>query len=298
MMLLGFVLLLVCHGVEGDAILGRDLAAADPQFARVPGDARLGYAPMPGSRRTVSAAELKRLAAGFGVSGEFHDLCFEYPTRQLQSAEILEALRDGMKVDGADIQVTEFSLYPAPKGDVVFSLSGLSRPSPLRADEPVIWRGYVKYAGGRKFSIWAKVRLRVTETRVVATEDLAAVAHPVGASQLRVETVTGFPSLQPLASAVAQVAGHRLRRAVRQGAPVALDAVEGAGGDGERAVNRGEPVEVEVDVGPAHLKFEGRAESGGVLGEIVTIRNAKSGRTFAARVVGKGKVEVVTGASE
>ncbi|MCU1258085.1 MAG: hypothetical protein JWO80_970 [Bryobacterales bacterium] len=297
-MLLGFVLLLVCHGVEGDAILGRDLAAADPQFSGVPRDARLGYAPMPGSRRTLSAAELKRLAAGFGVSGDFHDLCFEYPTRQLQSGEILEALRDGLKVDGADIQVTEFSLYAAPKGDIVFPLSGLSRPSPLRADEPVIWRGYVKYAGGRKFSIWAKVRLHVTEMRVVATEDLAAVANPVAASQLRVETVTGFPSLQPFASTVQQVAGHRLRRAVRQGAPVSIEAVEAAGGDGERAVNRGESVEVEVDAGPAHLKFEGRAESGGVLGEIVTIRNAKSGRTFAARVVGKGKVEVVTGATE
>ena len=296
-MLLGFVLLLVCHGVEGDALLGRDLAAADPQFAGVPGDARLGYAPMPGSRRTLSAAELKRLGAGYGVNGEFHDLCFEYPTRQLQSGEILEALRDGLKVDGSDIQVTEFSLYAAPKGDIVFPLSGLSRPSPLRADEPVIWRGYVKYAGGRKFSIWAKVRLRVTETRVVATEDLAAVALPVAASQLRVETVTGFPSLQPFASTVAQIAGHRLRRAVRQGAPVSLDAVD-AGSDGERAVNRGEAVEVEVDAGPAHLKFEGRAESGGVMGEIVTIRNAKSGKTFAARVVGKGKVEVVTGASE
>jgi flagella basal body P-ring formation protein FlgA len=298
MTIFALLLLVACHGVEGDSILGRHLAAADAQFAAVPEDARIGYAPMPGTQRTLSAMDLTRVAARFGIEGEFHDLCFEYPTRRLETGEMLSAMRESLKVASARIEIAEFSLYAAPKGVVVFPLTGLSRPSPARAEEPVIWRGYVEYGSSgtaqRKFAVWAKVRLQVEETRVVAAENLA-VAQAVQGSQLRVEQLHGFPTFQVVASTVDQVVGHTLRRPVRKDAAVPLDAIENGA---VREVNRGEAVEVEVDAGLAHLKFDGRAESGGALGEVVTVRNAKSGKIFAARVVGKGKVEVVAGTSE
>jgi flagella basal body P-ring formation protein FlgA len=294
MMLFGFLLLAACHGVEGDAILGRDLAAADAQFAGVPEEARIGYAPMPGTQRTLSAMDLKRVAGQFGIAGEFHDVCFEYPTGRLETVEIVGAMRDSLKAERAEIEIAEFSLYPAPKGAVVFPLSGLGRPSLAHLAEPVIWRGYVEYANRRRFAVWAKVRIAVDGTRVVAAEDIPA-ARAVQGSQLRVERWHGFPAFQAVASTVDQVAGHTLRRPVRKDAAVPLDAVESAA---SREVNRGEAVEVDVDAGLAHLKFEGRAESGGALGETITVRNAKSGKTFTARVTGKGKVEVMTGTSE
>ncbi len=289
MILIGFVLLFACHGVESDSILGRDLAAADSRFAPVPDDLRLGYAPAPGLRRTLGAAELKRIAGRFDISGEFTNICFEYPMRDLTSQEILQSLLTGLNTERAEIEIAEFSRYPAPKGEVVFPRNMLSRPSPVRPGEPVLWRGYVKYAGDRHFTVWARVRIQVPEARVIALENLDA-ARPVRAEQLRVEVVNGFPSPQPLASSVEQVAGRMLRRAVRSGAAVSLDAVDAAAQD----VNRGDKVEVRADSGQAHLTFEARAESSGAVGDAVKIRNAKSGKIFPARVVAKGKVAVVS----
>lgn len=294
MMLLGLFLLFACHGVEGDSITGRDLAAADAQFAGLPDDARIGYAPIPGAQRTISSTDLKQVATRFGISGEFHNLCFEYPTRRIETAEMLGAMRESLTVEHAQIAIEDFSLYPAPKGSIAFPLSGLSRPSPLRPEEATIWRGYVEYATKRKFAIWAKVRVSVEETRVVAAEDLPAARAVLG-SQLRVEHLKGFPAFQAVASSVDQVEGRTLRRAVRKDSVVLLDALESAA---IREVNRGEVVEVAVDAGLAHLRFEGRAETGGAVGEVVSVRNAKSGKVFVARVVGKGKVEVVTGGTE
>jgi Chaperone for flagella basal body P-ring formation len=59
-----------------------------------------------------------------------------------------------------------------------------------------------------------------------------------------------------------------------------------------REVERGDTVAVEVSSGAALLKFEARAESGGRLGETVTLRNPASNKSFPARVAGQGKVTV------
>lgn len=59
-----------------------------------------------------------------------------------------------------------------------------------------------------------------------------------------------------------------------------------------REVERGDRVAVEVRSGPALLKFDGAAESGGKAGETVSVRNPVNGARFRARVVAKGKVLV------
>jgi len=57
-----------------------------------------------------------------------------------------------------------------------------------------------------------------------------------------------------------------------------------------REVERGDVVAVEVRSGPALVKFEGAADSGGKVGETVSVRNPANGARFRARVVAKGKV--------
>jgi len=46
---------------------------------------------------------------------------------------------------------------------------------------------------------------------------------------------------------------------------------------------------VEVHDGGAFLKMEGRAESAGAVGEIVSVRNPSSHQLIRARVLGPGK---------
>jgi flagella basal body P-ring formation protein FlgA len=57
-------------------------------------------------------------------------------------------------------------------------------------------------------------------------------------------------------------------------------------------VNRGDLVDVEVRFGAAHLALTGRAESGGHVGDTVTVRNPDSSKLFQALVASAGKVIV------
>jgi hypothetical protein len=78
-MLLAVATILACQTVEGDRLVGRDLAAANPAFAGIDAQVDLGPAPLPGLRRVLHSAELIRLATRIGItfSGPAGEACFE-----------------------------------------------------------------------------------------------------------------------------------------------------------------------------------------------------------------------------
>jgi flagella basal body P-ring formation protein FlgA len=137
--------------------------------------------------------------------------------------------------------------------------------------------------------IWAKVDASVQEPVVIAAENLHP-GRPVEASQLRLEIREGFPSPVPLAAAFDQIAGKTVRRPIAAGTAICLSCVEAA-----QDVTRGDMVRVEVHVGGAYLELTGRAESGGVAGQSISVFNPGTRRRFAARVAGKGRVSVEEG---
>jgi hypothetical protein len=51
---------IACQAVDGERILGKDLAAADAVFAGLDPDSEIGAAPLAGVRRIVYAEELAR----------------------------------------------------------------------------------------------------------------------------------------------------------------------------------------------------------------------------------------------
>ena len=57
-------------------------------------------------------------------------------------------------------------------------------------------------------------------------------------------------------------------------------------------VRNGDRVAVVVENGSAFLKLDGQAVSPGVVGQVITVRNLRSGKLFAAEVTGKGSVRV------
>ena len=278
----------VCHSIQGDWIVGADLARALPGFSPVPRDAQLSYAPAPGTSRIFQYAELKRIGTKYGVipQPDAH-ACFEWKERPITEDAIRAAILESLNVPGARVEVVSSSQAPAPEGKLEFPLSGLSVSGTVDPTTTVLWRGHVRYAGHRQFSVWAKVRVAATMSRVVAVEALAP-AKTVEKSQVRLETYDDFPLHNDVARDLEQVIGRVPRRAIRANRPVMLaDLAESL------QVQRGEHVDVTVISGAAQVEMEAVAETSGRQGDLITLTNPRSGRSFQARIEGKDRALIV-----
>jgi flagella basal body P-ring formation protein FlgA len=269
-----------CHAVNGDRITAGDLAAVFPAFATVAPEKVIGYAPEPGDHRLLEPAELLRIAAANGVElRNTTSTCFERALMPLEAPAILNALRTSLNRPGAEIEVIEFSKFFVPPGKIVFPLESM----PARAmDHVAIWNGYVD-VNGRRFPIWARARITVPQTRVVAIVQIHA-GQTIGAGDVREEEARDYPTkIEPLKSAADCV--HQLaRRFMNPGTPItAGDLLE------PNDVDRGDTVSVEVHSGGAVLMLPAQADMAGRAGQVISFRNASSGKTFRAQITGKDR---------
>lgn len=283
-----------CLPIQDDRIYARDVAAAVPAFANVAADFALGYTPAPGTHRVFKGDALARVARSQGVSADaletLPDVCFERAMATLEAGEVLEAMHSAWagNVSGPDVRMELRSFSPeiAPQGKVVFPRTGLQMPVTSDPQTDVLWRGYVLYGNNRRFSISARAHISTTTTRVVAAADLA-VGNVVREDQVRVETFDTFALDDRPARNLDEVVGFVARISIRSGATVLRSQLGRA-----PEVARGDVVKVEVTAGGAHLLFEGRAETDGIEGKTILVKNLTSGKDFRARVTGKGKVSV------
>ena len=280
-----------CLAIQDDKIYARDVAAAVPAFANVAGDFMLGYAPVPGIRRTFKSDALARIASNQGVAAEaLPDICFERAMATLNSDEILQAMRDSWAAGtpNSDVRVELRSFMPqtAPEGKIVFPRSGLQLPATSDPQAETIWRGYVLYGNNRRFSVIARARITTTSTRVVAVADLPTGA-PVREDQVQLESFDSSAFDDRPARNLDEVVGFVPRTLIRSGATVLRSQLSRS-----PEVAKGDMVKVEVTAGGAHLLFEGRAETDGIQGKTILVKNLTSGKDFRAKVIGKGKVSV------
>ena len=270
---------------DGDQITAADLAAGEPAFGQIPPQTTLGPAPLPGARRVFTVTELQRMAEHYGLSASpQRPVCLERTVAPLDPARLLEAMQTALGVPDARIEIVEYSRFPAPQGAMEFARGDLGTPPPGRAQTAVLWKGSVRYGGGRRFSIWARVRILWRVECIVATQTLVA-GRAIEPGRLRRAAYTGFPVTGELLQTVGQAAGRVPRRAIAAGTPVPLEML-----DPPYDVERGATVAVEVASGEAVLKLEARAEADGRVGQIIPLVNPASGRRFNARVAGPGKV--------
>jgi len=269
-------------GAGSDRIVAGDLAAAFPQWAAVPPDTPLALAPAPGVLRVFRLQELRRLAERFSLlPAPELEVCVTRPVAVSTAERLLAAMQK--ELPAAHIELLDFSRQPAPEGELAFPLSGL-RQAPAGG----YWTGYVAYGGTHRFTLWARVKVRVTAARVIAAQDLKPGLVP-DAAQLRVETREEVPA-QGFVNAVGEIAGQVPRRAIAAGTALRAEWFEPP-----KAVLRGEAVEVEAVLGGARLKLECVAEASGAIGETIPVQNPVSKQRFRARVASKGKVVVTRG---
>jgi flagella basal body P-ring formation protein FlgA len=274
-----------CEMIANDQIFGADLAKALPAFVnKLPGDAVIGYSPAPGTRRVLKFAELERIGARYGVDvGKDSEACFEWSLQTLTTDIVRSAIRDALQLPNARVDVLALSRSEAPAGKVIFPIPGLLASTLTGPDTPVTWRGEVTYEGSRKFSVWARVKVSATTTRVVATQ-LVLPGQTLSPEQVRIETYDDFPLRNDIARNLEEVVGRMPRRPLRAGQPVfRADLIE------PFQVQRGDLVDVTAISGAAQLHMPALAESQGRQGDMISLRNARSGKTFRARVEGKDK---------
>ena len=274
-----------CVAVEGDRITAGDLARALPEFSSVPPGDQVGYSPIPGVKRYFYYPELHRLALQHNVELPTDaQACIERVMETLGPERVIDAMRKALDDPQAHIEILELSRFPIPHGDLEFDRSNL----PVGTDAPVVWRGIVRYTGGRKFGVWASVKLRVQGFHVVATENLPS-GKPIQAAQVKLEPAEVYPVPMTAALTLDGVVGNTVRSPVRAGGVISPGMV-----DAPKEVERGDVVQVEVQSGAALLKLEATADSAGRHGDPIKVHTLVNGRSFSARVAGKDRVVVAT----
>lgn len=134
-----------CTEVEGDRILGRDMAAAHPAFRAVADATDFGPAPLAGVQRVFRHYEIERFARQHGIALQITDqreACFERKT--------LVLTEDLLRASGVDLPVLEFSHSRLPIGKAEFRREDLASNG--------MWRGRWLYGENRSVPIWARVR--------------------------------------------------------------------------------------------------------------------------------------------
>ena len=266
-----------CMPVTGDRIFGRDLALVDPRFSSLAATLVVAAAPAPGSKRTMSAPELARIARANGIQiSDPVEMCFEFPMRALEPEEALRAMKLSLPA-GVEPDLVDFTRSEVPAGRLLFPLNGLS-PASATDRGGRLWRGFVQYTETRRVEVWAKVTLSRTITAVVAKREIAANAL-ISADDVELTSWKGDYSPESPASQVADVVGRSPRRAIRVGSPIPLALLQP-----RLAARRGEAVKVEVVCGTARLLLDAIAVREAREGELVELRNPSSGKLFLARM--------------
>lgn len=282
-----------CVEVRGSRITAHDLAAVVPEYAKLPPESFIAWAPMEGIERVIRGSELERVARRLGVTGvTFPDLCVRLATRRLTREEVESQLRQLFPEAGLELEVVDFSRAPVPLGKVVFTRKGVT--SLPRAEEThlALCRGRVEVEEHRSSPIWAKVRLSVFRTRLVAQRELMPgqafsldSVHPEAKRQfllaaddtLAPEELAGFVPVRRIRAG--EVIHRRLLR------PVSM-------------VSPGETVSVEVVSASGRLRVEARAENSAARGQTVWLKNPFNGRRFTAVVQGPRRAQIELGSNE
>jgi hypothetical protein len=164
-LLFTLVAAMACNPVSSDHITGKDLAIAAAEFRLLPAAEVIAFAPAVGAKKIFGIEELARIARAHAIQpSPAAPLCFEVTAAPLDRVKVEEAIRRSLQPSDVAFEVVETSNQPAPAGELVFPRAGLST-APSASEAPVIWRGFVRYQGGKRFDVWARVKLGAPEVR-------------------------------------------------------------------------------------------------------------------------------------
>lgn len=281
-MLLPPLLLASCLVLQSlsDHITVADLVPAFPTLKAVAPETPLALAPAPGVVRVFRNSELRSMADRWSVEAPEGEICIGRPVTPLDPNQLLDAMQRALP-EGT-VEILEYSHRAAPKGEIDFSPAAL-HDSPAGS----IWTGYINYDGVHRFSIWARVKVRLAVPVVIALRDLLP-GQPVSSDAIQARIRDQGPgSDSRRARSPDEIVGRWPRARIPSGSVILTTQLEEP-----KAVTRGDLVQVAVQSGSTRLETEARAEAAGAIGDMIPVRNLTSQKRFLARVSGKDRVSV------
>lgn len=277
-----------CVAVTVDSILAHDLAAANSAFESATPDYVISFAPIPGTQRIFSSHELDIIARKLVIpaNARFAPICFERLAQRIEPEQMKLAMAAALTVNKDQIEIVDFSRYSMASGRIEFPRSGLATPPLAAPDTPVFWRGHVVFDTGRSAPIWAKVKVLVEVTVIVAAGNINQ-GQVIQENQVATVIRKQFPFATEFVNSVEQAVGKTARRSIAAGDLLRATLLEQS-----REIAQGDTVQVSALSGSAQITFEAHAQSGGRKGDSILVQNPSNGRTFRAKVVERGKVEV------
>lgn len=213
-------------------------------------------------------------------------LAEEAAVRSLAASDVLPAMQKALEGSNAEIEILEVSHFPAPVGEIEFSLKDLNPPA--KPTGPTRWRGFVRLEVDRKFAIWAIVKITSERQRVVATERLE-VGQPISMGQIREETYRGFPFAKNGWVATKDVIGRAPLRTLSVGHEVSPEVMSDP-----IIVSSGEELTAKFRVGRLSVRTPVISLGSARAGQRVAVRNIASKKILEARVDSPGLVIVET----
>lgn len=260
-----------CIEPSSDRITAGEIAKAVPAVATEPQDRVVAYAPQPGFTRTLN------------ISGAA--VCIAWQMKAPDAGAFEAAMRNELPA-GATVAVLEVSEFPIPvKGEPKFPWKGLHVTSDT---QPALWRGYIEYAPNAKFAIWARVDVRVPQSRVTAVSDIDS-GTTVTADMIRTETVMAVPNaVRNAATDPATVIGRVARRPIHANSPVSDLAL-----NRRIDIQKGDPVRVKIRSGSSTIGFDATALMSAAVGDAMSVKISDSGKTLRAMASAPGEATVV-----
>src|SRR5438445_11846149 len=99
-----------CQAIHSPNILGKDVAAGNPAFARLDPAIVIAPTPLPGVRRIFHSAELNRIARANSIepAAVLTDMCFERATATLTIEQLRPALERALEIEDAQIEILDY----------------------------------------------------------------------------------------------------------------------------------------------------------------------------------------------
>jgi flagella basal body P-ring formation protein FlgA len=295
LLMLGGSLQADCIAIEGDQILGRDLAGADPAFSTLNPDLYFSYAPAAGKQRTISAPELANFASTNGILYSPHgSLCFTRSAYTLTAADAAAKIKEafGVRAGQVQVEVLDVCKCSVPSGKLQFSLLGASLPPLGRSETPTLWRGQLVSKSGMTYPVWVRARVLAKLTLVRAKESIRpqSIVEP---NQVEEVAATESPLRFPGTQSASEYVGKLSTRSILEGHYLDPQAVRVP-----PDIIRGDVVKVDVIDGLTHLQLDARAETSGKTGDRVTLINPSGLHKFQATISGPGRAQIVLSPTE
>jgi flagella basal body P-ring formation protein FlgA len=278
-----------CIAIEGDRIVGRDLARVDPVFSALSPDLYFSYAPPVGKQRIVSAKEFSGWASSSGLAFKGQvPVCFERTAYVLTAADAAAKIYQtfGQMFPGIKVDVVEVCRCNLPPGVLEFPPTGASAPPLGHSETPVLWRGSLISKAGMRYPIWVRVRILAEMTLVRAKENIRS-QQVIEARQVETVRVTESPLRFAGMHTAATYIGKLAARSLPEGSYLDSQSVRMPSD-----VMRGDVVKVDVIDGATRLRLEARAETAGNIGDKVTLVNPSGFRRFQAVISGPGQAHI------